>query len=264
MHLLLTGATGFIGSAVLRQALSHPQITTITLLSRREVGASLYHNNSKVRTVIVKDFANYTEEVVNEIKDADACVWCMGSNGPDVAVNLTYPMKFVEAMAGVLSGGEGVVIVVVLVFVDGCCEQNVGKCPPKQFRYIHLGGAFCVRDQNATGLWFLEAPRKIRGNAEAQVLAFATSPIHHSQPYKWETIVFRPGGVYGGTSGVLLSAGAWLMGDSMAVHCDELGAAMVGVAVSGYKGKGSEVYGEKTVENLEIVTMGREILARRT
>lgn len=62
---------------------------------------------------------------------------------------------------------------------------------------------------------------------------------------------------------MIMSLGARLAGETLSVHCDELGAAMVEVAVEGYKGKGSEVYGEKTVENVEIVRIGREVLGRR-
>ena len=57
-----------------------------------------------------------------------------------------------------------------------------------------------------------------------------------------------------------MGIGAWLFGDSLSVHASELGAAMVDVAINGYNGAGSKQYGEKTLDNLEIVQRGRILL----
>jgi len=70
MKIILTGSTGFIGKAVLEQCLNNPAITSIIALSRRELPA-----NPKLTSVIMKDFKMYPEEVLEQLKSAEACIW---------------------------------------------------------------------------------------------------------------------------------------------------------------------------------------------
>lgn len=56
----------------------------------------------------MKDFNEYNGEVREEMKSADACCWCMGSNGGgDVDVNLRFPVRFLEVLGEVLGSGSG-------------------------------------------------------------------------------------------------------------------------------------------------------------
>ena len=74
MKLILTGATGFIGHEVLTQCLSHPSVTSILVLSRRELPASIA-DNPKLKVAIVDDFLSFPESTRHDFKDADACIW---------------------------------------------------------------------------------------------------------------------------------------------------------------------------------------------
>lgn len=76
MHIILTGATGLIGSAVLHHLIITPSITTVSVLSRRPVPQAEGHE--KVRVIIHTDFASYSSEILNQLKDADGCVWAQG------------------------------------------------------------------------------------------------------------------------------------------------------------------------------------------
>lgn len=79
MKLIIAGATGFVATELIRQALSQPKITSIVALARRttnvpenlEQGADA----AKLKSVVCEDFSNYPESVKKELAGADACVW---------------------------------------------------------------------------------------------------------------------------------------------------------------------------------------------
>lgn len=76
MHLILTGATGLVGSAVLHHMITTPTVTAISILSRRPVPMAEGH--SKVQVIIHKDFTSYPSDVLEKLKGADGCVWAQG------------------------------------------------------------------------------------------------------------------------------------------------------------------------------------------
>lgn len=71
MKIIVTGATGTIGSAVLQQAIENPAVTSIIALTRRPVDTS----STKVKNIIHTDFLQYDDAVVSELKGAQACIW---------------------------------------------------------------------------------------------------------------------------------------------------------------------------------------------
>jgi len=71
MKIIITGASGFIGQEVLQQCIDNPAITSIIVLSRR----SLSITNPKLMVVILKDFLNYPDNVIQELEGSDACIW---------------------------------------------------------------------------------------------------------------------------------------------------------------------------------------------
>lgn len=79
MKLIIAGATGFVAEEVVRQSLRRPEITSVIALSRRAVKApddtSPGFDASKLRSVIVKDYDDYPEEVKKEFQGAHACIW---------------------------------------------------------------------------------------------------------------------------------------------------------------------------------------------
>jgi len=75
MKIILSGCTGFIGGETLRQAVRSPDITSIVVLSRRKLEDPEAVKSPKVKTVIINDFLNYSEDVVKEIQGAEAAIW---------------------------------------------------------------------------------------------------------------------------------------------------------------------------------------------
>jgi nucleoside-diphosphate-sugar epimerase len=74
MKVVLTGVTGFIGHETLLQCLSNPTITSIIVLSRRALPASI-PQDPKLKVITLEDFTNYPESIMSELSGAEACIW---------------------------------------------------------------------------------------------------------------------------------------------------------------------------------------------
>lgn len=73
MKILITGATGVAGSAVLDQALLDPEITQITALVRSPLRVS----HPKLIVLLHQDFLSYGK-LASVLQNQDACLWCLG------------------------------------------------------------------------------------------------------------------------------------------------------------------------------------------
>lgn len=71
MKVIITGATGRIGGAALQSALSNPTITTVVVLSRRDIDIS----HAKLQTIIKKEYTQYSTEELAQLEGAEACIW---------------------------------------------------------------------------------------------------------------------------------------------------------------------------------------------
>lgn len=79
MKLVVAGATGFVGTEVIRQALSHPAVTSVVALARRATpvpaNVSLDANLSKLKCAVCEDFEHYSDSIKEDLAGADACIW---------------------------------------------------------------------------------------------------------------------------------------------------------------------------------------------
>ncbi len=79
MKLIITGATGFVASEVIRQSMRMPEITSVVALARRRIpvpeikGENI--DTEKFKSVVVQDYGTYTDEVKRELAGAGACIW---------------------------------------------------------------------------------------------------------------------------------------------------------------------------------------------
>ena len=103
MHLLLSGPTGLVGSAVLQTMLTNASITKVTLLSRRDVAQAAGH--SKCNVLIHKDFTSYPPETMEKLKDVDGVVWALGISS--IGVPKPY-VPYAVSWFGQRQGGERV------------------------------------------------------------------------------------------------------------------------------------------------------------
>ena len=77
MHLILTGATGLVGSAVLDAMIKTPGISKISVISRRPVKMAEAANDPRVSVILHNDFTNY-DAIMNKLDGAKGCVWALG------------------------------------------------------------------------------------------------------------------------------------------------------------------------------------------
>ncbi|KAL2018374.1 hypothetical protein VTK56DRAFT_909 [Thermocarpiscus australiensis] len=81
MHLILTGATGLVGTAVLDAMIRAKDITKISILSRRPVK----FNDERINVILHKDFTNYDDNLLEKLQGAQGCVWALGVSQTQVS-----------------------------------------------------------------------------------------------------------------------------------------------------------------------------------
>lgn len=84
-HLILTGATGLVGSAVLVNLLARPasEVSKVTILSRRSV--PIAEGKPRFETIIQKDFGTYDDALLAKLKGADGVIWAQGISQTQVS-----------------------------------------------------------------------------------------------------------------------------------------------------------------------------------
>ncbi|KAI9736304.1 MAG: hypothetical protein M1834_001190 [Cirrosporium novae-zelandiae] len=105
MHLILTGATGLVGSGVLNHMLSLPaeQLSRLSILSRKPVPMAEGHSN--VNVILHQDFTSYPPELLEKLKGAEGCVWALGVSATAVSkeeyvkITTDYPLAAASAFA---------------------------------------------------------------------------------------------------------------------------------------------------------------------
>ncbi|KAH7048412.1 hypothetical protein B0J12DRAFT_114254 [Macrophomina phaseolina] len=107
MHVILTGATGLVGSGALAQLLAHMKaggpITQVSVLSRKPV--PMAEGKPNVTVIRHTDFKNYPPEILKELDGAEACIWALGISqtqvGKDEYVTITkeYPLAAAKAFS---------------------------------------------------------------------------------------------------------------------------------------------------------------------
>ncbi|RFU74342.1 nucleoside-diphosphate-sugar epimerase [Trichoderma arundinaceum] len=78
MHIVLTGATGLVGSSVLDAMIKAKDITKISILSRKPVQMAIDAKDPRINVIIHRDFEQYDSKVLEQLQGAKACVWALG------------------------------------------------------------------------------------------------------------------------------------------------------------------------------------------
>ncbi|OAA62221.1 NAD(P)-binding domain protein [Cordyceps fumosorosea ARSEF 2679] len=240
MKLIVVGATGLIGTEVIRQALSHNSVTSVVALGRRPTlpptsittGPTL----AKLHSVTLEDFTNYPDDVKSQLSGADACIWLLA-----VTPRASKAMDF-----------ELVKKICVDYVMEGFRTLKELPRPEggKPLRFVYASGAKAERDQTKKP-WILGDYTLIRGRIETQLLDATKESAG-----VMETCLLRLGLVksperMGLVTGMLAGAAAGVIGLPL-IDIREIGAATVSAAVHGFD--------KDTLDNDDLIAMGRKEL----
>lgn len=148
VHIILTGATGLVGSAVLAQLLSSTAITRVSILSRRPVAAAEGHAKAKV--VMQSDFSQYPQSLLDQLRDADGCIWAQGKTSIGMTekdyTELTHdwPMEAAKAFG------------------------NAKDASSKRFNFVYVSGEGADQTQTTRAMF-----GRIKGKTEKDLLDLA-------------------------------------------------------------------------------------------
>ncbi|ROW17440.1 hypothetical protein VPNG_00940 [Cytospora leucostoma] len=113
MHLILTGATGLVGSSVLDAMIKMKDISKISILSRRPVPMAEDAKDPRISVIIHKDYEKYDSELLGKLKGAKGCVWALGISQTQVGteeyirITKTCSLAAAKAFQTLTPPGEG-------------------------------------------------------------------------------------------------------------------------------------------------------------
>ncbi|KAA8649581.1 uncharacterized protein ATNIH1004_002252 [Aspergillus tanneri] len=218
MKIILTGSTGFIGGEVLSQCLASESIRSIVVLSRRDLPPAIA-NHTKIEVVIMNDFLNYQDSVINQLQGAQACIWSLGKarmpdNDAVRKVSIDYTMAAIKVISQLQNNKDDSI-----------------------FRFIYLSGGLVERDP-LKPLWFNQDYRRIRGEAENALLKHA-----EKSQRAFESYIMRPGMVLTKQRTI----GDFIRGLAPSVKVDVLAKAMVEIALHGNQ---SRIFENSTISEI--------------
>ncbi len=74
MNIIITGATGFVGAEVVKQAIASWKIRHIFILSRNPIPDDI-DSNDKVTVIMHCHFSTYPIPLLAKLVGAQACIW---------------------------------------------------------------------------------------------------------------------------------------------------------------------------------------------
>lgn len=269
MHIILTGATGVVGSAILHHILNDSasaHITKLTLLSRNPSIPLLTikkpPSTLQINVVPHQDFLTYSPILLTSLSSADALIWALGISQTEVSTSdyVTITRDYTLAAAKAFGSNPA------RYAVD---DDNGGVQTRNPFKFIFISGEGATTTPNL----FTPLYGRVKGETEAALLALnASAECPHLRVFS-----ARPGAVDSSADPAVVEATrgkrqAGLkrlepyvlpvmrrLGPGLVTPTRELGKVLTDLAVGGGErvGEGRGVSGEgRTLANVKLREIG--------
>jgi hypothetical protein len=159
MKIILTGATGYVGTEILDQAIQHNYIDHIYCLTRKPLDRKYFAKaaKGKVTELIHDNFGSYDDSLMRYLREqgVEGCIWAMGpKTHPDTTkrqeeehIRIQVPIAAAEVFAGYLA------------------QALSPQLMPKKkfpFRFIFIS-AWGAEQNQFRSLWMWNDWRKMKG-----------------------------------------------------------------------------------------------------
>ncbi|KAJ5372765.1 hypothetical protein N7517_004771 [Penicillium concentricum] len=238
MKLIVAGATGLLGTEIVRQSLQMRDITRVVALARRPLQLDEGIDTSKLRSVDIHDYGEYPDIVKAELAGAEACIWTVA-----VTPFRTGGFDFAEVKR----------------VCQDCTklgfEAMYKAGPARPFRFMYLSAQGTPRDPTERPIIMADY-QVMRCNTELMVLKFP------AEKEDVEVCIAQPGAIANSTTwSRALVANLFrilnLFGRPLAnVQRSELAAAVLNQVMDGFE--------KETLLNSDLVRIGRRELKFRS
>ncbi|KAK0624798.1 hypothetical protein B0T17DRAFT_507840 [Bombardia bombarda] len=211
MKVIVTGATGLVGSALVRQCIANQAITHVFILSRKPLPESTT-SNPKVTLIIHNNFATYPSALLDQLAGAEGCLWAIGGKVSDFNFDVDTCRKV--SIDYTLAAARAFIAHLAPQLPEG-----------RKFRFVFCSGKYAEWDQQKP-LHFLADTRRIKGQVEQQLCELADDSNN-----RFEVYCPRPSGIHPPDVGLATR----LVGKMYAaIPSDHLAKAMVHMVLEGY------------------------------
>ncbi|KAG7049732.1 putative nucleoside-diphosphate-sugar epimerase [Colletotrichum scovillei] len=243
MKLIITGASGFVGTELLKQSLRIPAIKTVIALTRQPLRISAESSSdsdhSKLKNIVVEGYDQYSVETKSEFATADACIWTVAITPSKSTLydwNEICRVCYESPLAGLRA----------MLEARSSSTTNNDKNTP--FRFIYMSGAKTERDQSKTPS-FKPEYSLLRGKTETAVLALAKE--HEAQ---LDACVVKPGLITAPNDFLKMAVACalWWTVSLPSIGVREISTAMLNQSLFGFE--------KDTLENDDLLRLGESEL----
>ena len=207
IQLILTGATGMVGEAVLHEALQSDIVEKILVINRKPCGTT----HKKLQEIIHADFFNLSP-IANQLSNYNACFFCLGVSSVGMKEQEFYQKTYVLTMH---------------------VAELLSSLNP-QMTFCYISGAGTDSTEKGRQMW-----ARVKGKTENDLMKLPFRQVYNFRPG-----VLQPGKGLKNTLSFYKYLG-WLLpvirklAPNWICTLKELGTAMINSATKGYEKKNS-------------------------
>jgi nucleoside-diphosphate-sugar epimerase len=218
MRILLTGATGFVGSEVLNQLLHSSAVSQVTCLTRRPLTVA----SSKLDEILRSDFSRYDDSLARRLAQHSGCIWALGGKASDI------PAEYAR----------------VTHTFTVACARAIASCANVNFSFCYLSGMGADPTESTRVPWE-KLTRHLKGRTERDL-----AEITQANP-QFAVRSFRPGGILPRGSNGLAK---WILA-GVSIGVEQLARAMILEACRG-DSRGYQVIKNSAIKELALTKTG--------